>query len=780
MKDFMAQFGARLVDNGYPVIPIMPGAKVPGHFRKSAWAAYPDWTRHCDRPTKTFEIDIWRRWPDCAVGIACGAVVGIDIDVPDASVAVALTDLAKRMLGETPCLRIGQAPKRLLVYRAATAFRGRKRHPLEVLARGQQFVAYAIHPVTGQPYAWPEEGLTDTPLADLPEITEAACDAFLDAAWDMVPAALRKTTLNMDGPSDTWRGPSDPRGTPEAVAAALAYLPNDDLPGNEWITIGAAIKAAIGEEGRQLWIDWSRNSSKSGQSGRSDTPERRWATLKPHSAGAGKIYWLAENRGWNPPPEIILNGNVAEQMAKPHPAAKFLEKLQANRTQQQQVKPLPVSEEVLRPGGVLQMLMDECVRTALRPQPFLALGAAICAVGVLAGRQYRTRTDLRTNIYVAAVAESGGGKDHAPEVIRRCFDLAGLDRYLGGESLASGRGMISSLEQHPAKLFQIDEFGLFLTTVAGSKAPTHKAEIWSELMKLFSRAKGIYRGTEYANKKDAPRVDIHEPCVCFYGTTTPSTFWKALEHGAMLDGSLARFLVFVTDNDRPDRNRTAGIIDPPAGLIAALKAIIRGQGEPPPPGNLPEAHTAHMLATETAAPYTVPMTPAADALHERHLAEEDAWAKRVAGTPQAAIVNRLGENAAKLALISAISRNPTHPEITEAEVAWGWALAEHCARTILRDAQRFMADSEFEARLNKAINIIGKFGPCSRREMFHRGFKLAERDFRDVINALVMNGVVTETFVPTSNLGRPPGPRYALVAPPDALSTEEGDGDADF
>jgi hypothetical protein len=187
-----------------------------------------------------------------------------------------------------------------------------------------------------------------------------------------------------------------------------------------------------------------------------------------------------------------------------------------------------------------------------------------------------------------------------------------------------------------------------------------------------------------------------------------------------------------------------------------------------------------MLATEAAAPYTVPMTPAADALHERHLAEEDAWAKRVAGTPQAAIVNRLGENAAKLALISAISRNPAHPEITEAEVAWGWALAEHCARTILRDAQRFMADSEFEARLNKAINIIGKFGPCSRREMFHRGFKLAERDFRDVINALVMNGVVTETFVPTSNLGRPPGPRYALVAPPDALSTEEGDGDADF
>ena len=45
-----------------------------------------------------------------------------------------------------------RAPKRLLVYRTAVPFAGRKRHPLEVLARGQQFVAYAVHPNTGRPY----------------------------------------------------------------------------------------------------------------------------------------------------------------------------------------------------------------------------------------------------------------------------------------------------------------------------------------------------------------------------------------------------------------------------------------------------------------------------------------------------------------------------------------------------------------------------------------------------------------------------------------------------
>ena len=79
-------------------------------------------------------------------------------------------------------------------------------------------------------------------------------------------------------------------------------------------------------------------------------------------------------------------------------------------------------------------------------------------------------------------------------------------------------------------------------------------------MKLYSRAKGVYRGTEYANKKDAPRVDIHQPSRLKLWPTTPSTFWKALEGGAMMDGSLARFLVFVTDQDRrPGRNRAAGI-----------------------------------------------------------------------------------------------------------------------------------------------------------------------------------------------------------------------------
>jgi hypothetical protein len=40
-ESYMARLGARLIDNGYPVLPIMPGTKKPGQFKRGAWRDYP-------------------------------------------------------------------------------------------------------------------------------------------------------------------------------------------------------------------------------------------------------------------------------------------------------------------------------------------------------------------------------------------------------------------------------------------------------------------------------------------------------------------------------------------------------------------------------------------------------------------------------------------------------------------------------------------------------------------------------------------------------------------
>lgn len=40
---WMARVGARLVTNGYAILPIAPGTKKPGQFARAAWHDYPQW-----------------------------------------------------------------------------------------------------------------------------------------------------------------------------------------------------------------------------------------------------------------------------------------------------------------------------------------------------------------------------------------------------------------------------------------------------------------------------------------------------------------------------------------------------------------------------------------------------------------------------------------------------------------------------------------------------------------------------------------------------------------
>ena len=762
---FMARFGAQLVDNGYPVIPIMPGSKVPGRYSQGRWTPYPGWPRHADRATTLHEVEIWASWPDCGIGIATGTTVALDIDVPDATVAHALTDRAAQHLGATPCLRIGQAPKRLLLYRTDTPFAGRKRAPLEVLAHGQQFVAYAVHPGTGQPYIWPDENPLDVPWDALPVITEAQALTWLDAAHAALPDTLKPATLAGPATPSVWRGPSDPRGTLEAVAAALGWIPNHDLDGHSWITIGNAIKAALGEDGRQLWLDWSRQSAKSGASGRGDTPERRWPTLRPHSVGAGSIYRSAIDRGWVPPPEVTLNGDAAERANAPHPAAKLLAKV-GQAPAPPETPPYRVPPDLLEVGGVLRQFIEYATTTAVSPQPFLALGAALCLVGTLAGRRYRTPTDLRSNLYAIGIADSGGGKDHARRCVKRALHAAGLDCYLGGEDLASSAGLLSSLQIHPARLFQVDEFGQFLKLVLAPRAPFHKAAIWSELTKLYTSAAEPYIGTEYADQGKRPRVTIEQPCACLWGVTVPAPFWSALEGGALADGSMARFLVFLTDEDYPERNETPADADPPSSLVQALKDIAAGVPGHNAGGNL----AGIMEASAKIVPYTVRLSPAADAamLRLRRQATEQLRAHR--GTFATALFGRYAENAAKLAMLAAISRNPSAP-ITEAcDVTWAGHLVEHCIGTLLREAERRVSDNDIEAKHKRVLGIIRAAGQITRNDLVRKTQFLSRREREEIFDALVEGELVGRTQQPTETK---PVTIFTLLKSPDTTANEE-------
>ena len=644
---YMARFGARLVTNGYGILPIGPGTKKPGQFKRGAWVDYPEWNQHAERLTTEVEVATWSAWPDCGVGIVGGAVAAVDIDIfEDAGLALRIEQLARDRLGDTQALRIGKAPKRMLIYRTTAPFRGIKRHPLEVLCLGQQFLAYATHPDTGAPYVWPEEGLADLDITELPEITAEMARAFLDEAYALLPEGLRERGLTAVSSTAEHLRSHSQIGTLPAIEAALAWLPNAELDYDSWMRVGMALKGALGDAGADLFADWSAQAAKDVPA----TTAKAWASFKPDRIGAGTIYHLAMGQGWQPDPELRLDGSVDPEVA--HPAAGLLSRLgEAHGSDEQEMEEQAVSVPPPPPlsqlDGALAMMIEHILASAIRPQPWLAVGASLTALGTLMGRKVRTDSDLRSNLYVIGLAESGGGKDHARKAIKEMFSQAGFASHLGGERIASGAGLISALTRQPASLFQIDEFGKFMANVVDKhRAPKHLSEIWDLFTELATSAATTFMGAEYADQKERPRQDIIQPCACVHGVTAPGPFWESLSTGSLQDGSLARFLVFRSEDDIPDRNRTPrSLRDVPQPLLDALKAIANAGCSNR--GNLAQTGSATIVP----APLLVKMDPSALAVFDDLDLEMTARQRAAVGTEQGAVLARVWENTAKVALI---------------------------------------------------------------------------------------------------------------------------------
>ena len=144
-------------------------------------------------------------------GILTRITPAIDIDVLDEVVADKLQRLAEQMIGAS-ATRIGQAPKRALLFRTDSPFDkistpvytssdGRV-HKVEVLCRGQQIVVYGIHPNTRRPYTWvgakpgPELKRDALPLLTAEkaaEFIEAAARCMSEQGWTPKKSTNRQT-----------------------------------------------------------------------------------------------------------------------------------------------------------------------------------------------------------------------------------------------------------------------------------------------------------------------------------------------------------------------------------------------------------------------------------------------------------------------------------------------------------------------------------------------------------------------------------------------------------
>lgn len=281
MPQFLKDYGERLVELGYTVLPIRPGTK------------RPDIKNWPDHATTAADVVKWysNGRAQHGAGINARDTPAIDVDVMDREVADAMSDAIDAIFpGVTLLTRTGLAPKFLIPFRSDEPFRkltssvytdGKHEHKVEILGDGQQWVAYHVHPDTERPYEWWDGlgggGIADVEHEALPLLARESAQRVIDAfevlaaarvaagSWVLASGAARQGSERDRSveAGDDFAAYAEPVGksAPE-VAGLLTRHPNRDADYDHWFSVLAAVNHELGDAGRELALEWSSSSSK--------------------------------------------------------------------------------------------------------------------------------------------------------------------------------------------------------------------------------------------------------------------------------------------------------------------------------------------------------------------------------------------------------------------------------------------------------------------------------------------------------------------------------------
>jgi hypothetical protein len=289
---YFRQKAPSLAMMGYRPIPILPSSKKPLVL---------DWP-HYNFPTGDQE-----RYAYASVGVLCGSgLMVVDADIYDAALASRVMRSCLTRLGLTSH-RTGLLPKFALPYRidASTGkfcSRGyinpldprRKVNKLEILGQGNYLVTHGIHPQTQMEYRWPVEDLAQVPIERLEKVSIGAVQEVIRdfetqcAIQGYEATNSHKQLAQSHRPSSQGQHAADT----DKVLAAIAVIPNTDRDYDSWISVGLAIKGALGDtqEGLEAWLDFSAQY----EGNNLDTCIAKWDSFHPQIIGAGTLLHMAQ------------------------------------------------------------------------------------------------------------------------------------------------------------------------------------------------------------------------------------------------------------------------------------------------------------------------------------------------------------------------------------------------------------------------------------------------------------------------------------------------------
>lgn len=300
----LAVYGPALIDHGYAIVPIAVGKKAPNFDNweksRSSLPQLEEWLQNGHRRA--------------GVGILTKDTPGVDLDIRDEELADMAEEKAREIFGDAP-VRIGMAPKRLLVYRTEKPFKKMRSnkyrtpdpfdedeweyHQIEILCDGQQFVAYHTHPETKKPYVWPDEkidkdgnvlqegGPRSMSVRELPAITVEQCQELIDwfeeeaeaRGWELAKQKRKVAEGDFDNDDPFVEDSSAIDISYEEMRNTLMLVPGAE-DHDTWFQVGMALYHQFDgdDDGRALWHEWSETADNYD----AEALDRRWDTFDVH------------------------------------------------------------------------------------------------------------------------------------------------------------------------------------------------------------------------------------------------------------------------------------------------------------------------------------------------------------------------------------------------------------------------------------------------------------------------------------------------------------------
>lgn len=367
------------------------------------------------------------------------------------------------------------------------------------------------------------------------------------------------------------------------------------------------------------------------------------------------------------------------------------------------------TKDLLNPPGLVGEVVSWMRDSSGMEQPKFALAAGLTLCGSLLGRGVKDYTGQRTNLYTLAVGHTSAGKNAPIQAIQAAMAANRRELLLAGK-VTSDSALEILLAAYPVRLFLIDEIGHYVASLrSAGYSNGHLKTVMPALTECWSAASGAFvgkaRSLDSNGKWKPPRV-IHEPCASLYGTTVPGVLFDGLAEADFADGSLPRFLTFISET-RP-RFVAKPALAFPDDLRKRLEAALIRLGIFPPDEAKADGEVGGVKPpTAMLVPESPGAAEAFDALEELKL---EALNQADAGDAPLYLWGKAVENARRVALIVAALRRPKSPLVEERDARFASELVAVCVSEMVAYVRENCATSKGERISRDVIRCIKRNG----------------------------------------------------------------------